>query len=87
MFADQINDAARANDAIAKKQDIAASRVARNNALFRLLDQLPEEFSRDDLKKAAAAVGAQESTARTYLHRLLQREMIMETKDGYKKLL
>ncbi|MBR3856727.1 MAG: DUF3987 domain-containing protein, partial [Bacteroidaceae bacterium] len=34
MFADQINDAARANDAIAKKQDIAASRVARNNALF-----------------------------------------------------
>ena len=87
MFADQINDAARANDAIAKKQDIAASRVARNNALFRLLDQLPEEFSRDDLKKAAAAAGAQEATARTYLHRLLQREMIMETKDGYKKLI
>ena len=87
MFGDQINDAARENDAIAKKQDIAASRVARNNALFRLLDHLPEEFSRDDLKKAATAVGAQEATARTYLHRLLQREMIMETKDGYKKLL
>ena len=57
MFADQINDAARANDAIAKKQDIAAGRVARNNALFRLLDQLPEEFSRDDLKKAVKESG------------------------------
>ena len=87
MFADQINDAARANDAIAKKQDIAASRVARNNALFRLLDQLPDEFSRDDLKKAVKETGVRELNAPVYLHRLLQREMIMETKDGYKKLL
>ena len=87
MFGDAINDAARANDAIAKKQDIAASRVARNNALFRLLDQLPEEFSRDDLKKAVKESGIRELNAPVYLHRLLQREMIMETKDGYKKLL
>lgn len=87
MFGDAINDAARANDAIAKKQDIAASRVARTNALFRLLDQLPEEFSRDDLKKAVKETGVRELNAPVYLHRLLQREMIMETKDGYKKLL
>ena len=87
MFGDAINDAARANDAIAKKQDIAASRVARNNALFRLLDQLPDEFSRDDLKKAVKETGVRELNAPVYLHRLLQREMIMETKDGYKKLL
>ena len=48
---------------------------------------LPDEFSRDDLKKAVKETGVRELNAPVYLHRLLQREMIMETKDGYKKLL
>ena len=87
MFADQINDAARANDAIQRKQDIAASRVARTNALFRLLDSLPEEFNRDDMKKALEEQGKRPSGTNEYLSRLIEREMIMQTKDGYKKLI
>ena len=87
MFGDAINDAARANDAIAKKQDIAASRVARTNALFRLLDQLPEEFSRDDMKKAMEAESKQLSGMAQYLARMKQREMIMEIPGGFRKLI
>jgi len=86
MFADQINDAARANDAIQRKQDIAASRVARNNALFRLLDQLPEEFSRNDFAKLVNELGLSNSASKVYIHRMLQRELIMETKDGFRKI-
>ena len=86
MFADQINDAARANDAIQRKQDIAASRVARNNALFRLLDQLPEEFSRNDFAKLVNELGLSSSASKVYIHRMLQRELIMETKDGFRKI-
>ena len=87
MFADQINDVARANNAIQRKQDIAASRVARTNALFRLLDQLPEEFERKDLMKLIKDEGKTESYARVVLNRLLAREMIMQTPEGYKKLI
>ena len=87
MFADQINESASENDAIQRKQDIAASRVARTNALFRLLDKLPEEFSRDDLKKALEEQGKKPSNANEYLSRLIGREMIMQTKTGYKKLI
>ena len=87
MFADQINDAARANDAIAKKQDIAAGRVARTNALFRLLDALPSEFSKQDMKKVLEEKGMATGAYATYLKRLENREMIMQTKGGYKKLI
>ena len=87
MFADQINDVARANNAIQRKQDIAASRVARTNALFRLLDKLPEEFERKDLMKLIKDEGKTESYARVVLNRLLAREMIMQTPEGYKKLI
>lgn len=87
MFGDAINDAARANDAIAKKQDIAASRVARNNALFRLLDALPSEFSKQDMKKVLEEKGMATGAYATYLKRLENREMIMQTKGGYKKLI
>ena len=86
MFADQINAAASANDAVARKQDIAASRLARANALFRLLDALPKEFTREDVNKALEADGKSISGMRQYISRLLQREMIMEIPGGYKKL-
>ena len=87
MFADQINDSAKENDAIQKKQDIAASRVARNNALFRLLEQLPEEFAPCDVKKALKDAGMQPDGASTYLLRMEKREMIMKTPNGFKKLI
>lgn len=87
MFADKINDAARANEAIAKKQDIAASRVARTNALFRLLDGLPEEFSRKDIKKVLEEKNMATGAYATYLKRMEEREMIMPTPQGYKKLI
>ena len=87
MFADAINESVKANDAIQRKQDIAASRVARNNALFRLLDELPQEFTRKDLVKVLEAQGKQISGTNIYLSRLIQREMVMQTKTGYKKLL
>lgn len=87
MFGDAINDSAKANDAIQRKQDLAASRVARNHALFRLLDELPEEFTREDLKKAMEASGKKSSNANEYLSRLINREMIMQTTNGYKKII
>ena len=88
MFADAINDANRANEAIQKKQDLAASRVARSNHLFRLLDKLPEEFSLDDAKKVCTeeAICAVESV-HTYLSRMKEREMIRKTDSGYMKLI
>ena len=86
MFGDQINEASRENEAIAKKQDIAASRVAKNNALFRLLDSLPDEFSKDDLKKAMSTKKLAERGYSTYLNRMLSREMVMKTETGYKKI-
>lgn len=87
MFGDAINDNARANDAIQKKQDIAASRVARSNALFRMLDKLPKEFSRDDMKKQLVSEGKSEDSARMMISRMISREMIMETGHGFKKLI
>ena len=87
MFADQINDAARANEAIQRKQDIAASRVARTNALFRMLDQLPDEFSLNDIKKVMKDEGMATDGATTYITRMERREMIMRTPDGFKKLI
>ena len=88
MFADQINDAARANDAIQRKQDIAASRVARTNALFRLLDALPDEFSGKDMKKLLEEKGMATAAYATYIKRMEAREMVMQTANGsYKKLI
>ncbi len=86
MFADQINDAALANDAIQRKQDIAASRVARTNALFRLLDALPDEFSREDVAKVLDEQDRKRSGLGQYISRMLQREMIMQTPEGFKKI-
>lgn len=87
MFADAINESAKANDAIQRKQDLAASRVAKNNALFRLLAELPEEFSRDDFVKAMQAQSRALSGTNTYISRLIQREMIMRKGEGFKKLI
>ena len=87
MFADQINDVARANNAIQRKQDIAASRVARTNALFRLLDKLPEEFTLKDIKNVMKDDGMATDGATTYITRMERREMIMRTPDGFKKLI
>ena len=87
MFADAINESAKANDAIQRKQDIAASRVARNDSLFKMLAELPEEFSRDDLKKVFEAQGKKLSGFGQYISRMIQREMIMQGPDGYKKLI
>ena len=87
MFADAINEAARANDAIQRKQDLAASRVARNDALNRLLSELPDEFTRKDVVKVLKTKGKAQSGTNTYISRLIQREMIMRVGGGFKKLL
>lgn len=86
MFADAINESVKANDAIQRKQDIAASRVARNNALFRLLDELPDEFTREDLKKVLAEKRMAVQPYGTYIKRMEARDLIMPTSTGYKKI-
>lgn len=86
MFADAINESARQNAAIQRKQDIAASRVAKNDSLNRLLAELPEEFSRADLQKVMEEKGMKVQGAASYLSRMTQRELIMPCGDGYKKL-
>lgn len=86
MFADAINESAKANEAIQRKQDIAASRVAKNDALFRLLAKLPEEFSLTDVQNVMEAIGLKPKGATQYIARMLQRELIMSLAEGYKKL-
>ncbi len=87
MFADQINDVSRANEAIQRKQDLAASRVARTNKLFRLLDGLPEEFALKDVKKLLQENDMKPEGANTYINRWEDREMIMRSGKGFKKVL
>ena len=86
MFADALNDANRANEAIQKKQDIAAMRVAKNNHLFRVLDELPDDFNRDDFCKACKELGINTDTSNTYLSRMVNRELVMKTESGYRKI-
>ena len=87
MFADDINTASRENDAIQQRQDAAAQRVARNNALFRIYDQLPEEFTADDLQKLFDEKGMNPAGRHVYLKRMIDRELIMQTPTGYKKII
>lgn len=87
MFGDAINDSARANDAIQRKQDLAASRVARNSALMKLLEALPVEFSREDLKKALEERGMEPTGYGTYITRMIRHEMVMRTPQGFKKII
>ena len=87
MFADAINESQRENEAIQKKQDLAASRVARSNALFKLLDQLPNEFTSGDLKALMKRQGMNGGGSSVYLKRLEEGELIMRTTEGYKKML
>ena len=86
MFGDAINDSAKANDAIQRKQDLAASRVARSHALFRLLDELPEEFTLEDIKKIMKEKKMSTDGTSTYLTRMERRELIMKTPNGFKKI-
>ena len=86
MFADAINESSRANDAIQRKQDIAASRVAKNDALSRLLRELPNEFVTDDLKKLLDDKGMNKAGSSIYIKRMIEREMIMSNGERYRKL-
>lgn len=86
MFADAINESVKMNDAIQRKQDIAASRVARSNALFRLLDAMPEEFSNEDFKKMLKEKQMSPGAYATYLRRMEARELIMQQGKHWKKI-
>ena len=86
MFGDAINDSSKANDAIQHKQDIAASRVARNDALSRLLRELPEEFSIDDMKTVLESKGQSVGGVYVYVKRMIDRELIMGDGERYRKL-
>ena len=87
MFGDAINDSAKANDAIQRKQDLAASRVARNCALVKLYEALPDEFTREDFKKLLEERGMEPTGYGTYITRMQRRELIMPTPSGFKKIL
>lgn len=86
MFADALNDVSKANEAIQRKQDIAASRVAKSNHLFKLLDLMPDEFSKADLEKVMKEKEMSADSSREYLSRMIRRELIMQTSSGYKKI-
>ena len=86
MFGDAINENNRQNEMIQRKQDLAASRIARNDALTKLLEELPEEFNRDDLKMAMTKRGIKTECVKTYLNRMEERELIMNLGESYKKI-
>ena len=87
MFGDAINESSKANDAIQRKQDIAASRIAKSNALQRLLEELPEEFSIEDLREVFGKKNMNPDGSRTYIGRMIERELIMKFDGHYKKIL
>ena len=86
MFGDAINESAKQNEAIQRKQDLAASRVAKNDALSRLLSELPEEFLLADLKQIVTEKGMKPDTARVYAQRMVERELVMREGEGFKKI-
>ena len=86
MFGDAINESAKQNEAIQRKQDLAASRVAKNDALSRLLSELPEEFLLADPKQIVTEKGMKPDTARVYAQRMVERELIMREGEGFKKI-
>ena len=86
MFGDAINESAKQNEAIQRKQDLAASRVAKNDALIRLLSELPEEFLLADLKQIVTEKGMKPDTARVYAQRMVERELVMREGEGFKKI-
>jgi len=86
MFADAINESSMANDAIQRKQDIAAHRIAKNDALKKLLEELPEEFTRADLKEVLVKKRMNPDGYRTYASRMIERELIMQQGDYFKKI-
>ena len=86
MFGDAINESSRANGAIQRKQDIAASRLAKSDALSRLLFELPDEFTSADLKKLMESKNMKPEGANPYLARMERRELIMRVDGRYKKI-
>ena len=86
MFGDAINESNRLNEAIQHKQDLAASRIARNDALTKLLEEVPDEFSKKDLEKVMTDKGMNPKSMSTYLTRMQRREMIMKLKNHFKKI-
>ena len=86
MFADAINESSRQNGAIQHKQDIAASRIAKNDAFAKLLQELPEEFSRTDLKEVLIRKGLNPECSRTYTGRMVERELVMVSGKNFRKI-
>ena len=86
MFADAINESSRQNELIQHKQDLAASRIARNDALTRLLEELPEEFTKADLKAVMQAKNMNPEGSTVYEKRMIERELIMDCGSFFKKL-
>ena len=86
MYGDAINESNRLNEAIQHKQDLAASRIARNDALTKLLEEVPDEFSKKDLEKVMTDKGMNPQSMSTYLTRMQRREMIMKLKNHFKKI-
>ena len=54
--------------------------------LFRSLRELPNEFTREDLRKVMEEKGLGERTIYTYTLRMVARELVMDCGDHYKKL-
>lgn len=86
MFGDAINESSRANDAIQRKQDIAASRLAKSDALSRLLFELPDEFTKADMRKLMESKNLKPEGANPYLARMERRDLIMRVDGVYKKI-
>ena len=86
MFGDAINENNRQNELIQHKQDLAASRIARNEALTRLLEDLPEEFTQEDLKAVMQSKGMNTEGSRTYKQRMVERELVMDCGEYFKKI-
>ena len=63
-----------------------------SETLFRLfrcfgLFCLPKEFSREDIQTLFEKEGKTSDNMRATLSRMVSREMVMKTADGYKKLI
>lgn len=87
MFADDINRVDQSNVDIQHRQDLAASRVAKMDALTRMLLELPETFTLKDVQILLKGKQRDPAQASTYLTRFTQREMVRKEGRTYTKIL
>lgn len=80
MFADEINQSRNENQAIQRRQDIAAERAFKASVLEQLLEELPAEFSNSDLSQLMQVKNFAADSAGKYIQRMIKKGLVSRIK-------